>query len=57
MTTSATRPSTTVPSQPEGPPLLYTALRIFAFIVLISMVASIVYSAWITFDNWDAIRV
>jgi hypothetical protein len=35
----------------------YTALRIFGFIMLVLMLASIFYSAWIALANWGEISV
>jgi hypothetical protein len=35
----------------------YTALRIFGYVMLVLMLASIVYSGWIALANWGEIRV
>jgi hypothetical protein len=37
--------------------LLYKGLRIFGYLMLALMVASIAYSAWIAITNWGAIGV
>lgn len=56
MTTSARSPISPA-SGPESTPLLYSVLRVLAFVILISMLVSIVYSGWITLENWNAIGV
>lgn len=40
-----------------GPSTLYTALRILGFVVLALMLLSILYSGWITLENWGSIQV
>jgi hypothetical protein len=35
----------------------YRALRIFGFVMLLLMLASIIYSSWIALANWGDIRV
>lgn len=36
---------------------LYKALRVFGIVVLALMLVAILYSGWIAFLNWGAIRV
>ncbi len=55
MTTSA--PIKPSPSESGGASPLYVVLRVFAFVVLLSMLAAMVYSGWIALENWGAIRV
>lgn len=46
-----------VPGESGTTGTLYTALRIFGLVVLALMLVSIVYSGWISIENWGSIEV
>jgi len=49
--------STHVPFEGGTASVLFTALRIFGLLVLALMLASILYSGWISLENWGTISV
>lgn len=55
MTTSA--PIKPSPPAAGGVNPLFVVFRVFAFVVLISMLATMIYSGWVALENWGAIRV
>jgi hypothetical protein len=55
--TSSTPTQPSQESEERNVSLLYTSLRVFGLFVLVLMLASIAYSAWITLENWTVIGV
>lgn len=44
-------------SRPVAPTPAFTALRVFGWVVMALMIASVAYAAWLSISNWHAISV
>lgn len=44
-------------TRPADPSPAFTALRVFGWVVMALMIASVIYAAYLSIANWNAIRV